>query len=498
MDGNNSHPFSRLVKILLVVLVLFGITLPLAGASANDLPLAAGSPLAGFAFDDRPLLLSVQRNFQMAMLTSASELGRSCGKMEAYGWRMGTTEQQRVNQIFNNTVDRLRALGYVVESQTPSSVSRDITLFTADRPDKHFIFMWSAGEIGLVMVLCESSSLLSNHTVMAGPSVQVFPQTEDVLKSKAIAPVKEHGRKVAASKFSPVGSWVGSYTCEQGSTGGTLDITHLQGEHFDGVFRFYPTPKNPYASSGKYEVYGEYDADTQRILINPGKWLERPKGYYNTIIVGNFDPVEHSFSGYFQGITGCTSFEAKQAGATYEMAKDMDQHIVVKPKPKKKAHKKKPAVKKAVATKAAAATVQPATKSEPTPAKAPAPAAPVGPAAKDAPTKEPASAAPSVAPATPAAPDKVKPQGSAAPASPPLIEPTAASSQPASPPLVVPPTAPASAPSATAAPTPVVAPTAPAAPAPSSSNQLALPPTSIELPAPTPTSSKPTAGRVGP
>src|ERR1700761_4664294 len=112
--------FTRILS-LLVIVTLFKALSPVPAFSA-DLPLAAGSPLAGFAFDDRPLLLPVQRNFQMAMLTAGSELGRSCGRMEAYGWRMAPSEQQRVNVIFNNTVDRLRGLGYSIESQAPSSV----------------------------------------------------------------------------------------------------------------------------------------------------------------------------------------------------------------------------------------------------------------------------------------------------------------------------------------------------------------------------------------
>ena len=107
--------------------------------------LAQSSPLSGITFEDQPLQLPVQQNFQMALLTASSELGRSCGKMEAYGWRMKQSEQGRVDQIFNNTVDSLRGLGYVVETQAPSSVSKDVTLFTADRQDRHSMFMWSAG-----------------------------------------------------------------------------------------------------------------------------------------------------------------------------------------------------------------------------------------------------------------------------------------------------------------------------------------------------------------
>lgn len=352
--------------VLAVLVALSGLHGPVRAA---DLPTAAGSPIAGITFDDRPLMLPVQRNFQMAMLTASSEMGRSCGRMEAYGWRMENDEQQRVNQIFNNTVDRLRAQGYVVEAKQSGAVSRDVTLFAADRQDKHLIFLWSAGEIGLVMVLCETSAPLS-------------PIPENVLKNAETAQpahlpshlpiaksVRSSGRagtaeplpltrtgKPTYESFSPVGEWKGSYTCAQGTTGATLSISKLKGDQFEGTFRFYGTAKNPYVPSGKYVVFGEYDRDSQRILVNPGKWLDRPKNYYNTIMIGSFDPAAKTFSGFFQGITGCTSFEARSESARADEALDSVLKGVESKKPAKAA---KPAVKKTKKT------ASPAKKAEP-------------------------------------------------------------------------------------------------------------------------------------
>lgn len=88
-------------------------------------PTAAGSPIAGPPLTTALLMLpGVQRSLQMAMLTASTELGRTCGKMEAYGWRLGDKEQGRVNQIFNNTVDRMRAQGYAVQTQTRARCPR--------------------------------------------------------------------------------------------------------------------------------------------------------------------------------------------------------------------------------------------------------------------------------------------------------------------------------------------------------------------------------------
>jgi hypothetical protein len=325
----------RTVLVAVLVVVSVGIA---AQARANDLPLAAASPLTGVAFDDRPLLLPVQRNFQMAMLTAGSELGRSCGKMEAYGWRMSQTEQGRVNQIFNNTVDRMRMMGYAIEPQTLTSVSNDITLFTADKADKHFIFLWSAGELGLVMNLCETSAPIAAtyRPSPLVPSVQIFPVPQDVVSQRLEMPSHMLTR-AADEAFTPLGEWVGSYTCQQGYTGGSMQITHLEGKDFEGSFKFYPTPKNPNVPAGAYHIYGQYDKTSHRILINPGKWIDRPANFYNTVITGAFDPARDTFSAYFQGISGCTSFEAKRAGEPYvdtaSRKKTKKKHVVKKKKP---------------------------------------------------------------------------------------------------------------------------------------------------------------------
>ncbi|MDD3287721.1 MAG: hypothetical protein PHX43_01765 [Alphaproteobacteria bacterium] len=325
-------------------------------ARAGDLPVADGSPLAGIAFDDKPLLLPVQRNFQMAMLTASSEIGRGCGAMEAYGWRLNQNEQDRVNQIFNSAVDRMRAQGFAVETRKPNSVARDITMFTADSPEQHLLFMWSAGDIGLVMVLCETSAPIGGrlgqitenapdtsqppHGVL-GPTIQRFNESLSVASKGSPITRPRRAEPAVHVMQSPLGDWVGSYSCEQGATGGKLSIKSIKGDRFDGVFRFYPTANNPYVPSGSYKVSGEYDSDAQRILINPGKWIQRPANYFNTVMVGSFDAAANTFSGYFQGITGCTSFEARYVpGSSANVAK-----AVVKKRAVKKKAVNKPEVK---------------------------------------------------------------------------------------------------------------------------------------------------------
>lgn len=347
---------------LICLTLLMVLSLGSQSTLASDMPMAPGSPIAGIAFDDQPLILPVQRNFQMAMLTAGSELGRSCGRIESYGWRLGKQEQVRVNQIFNNTVDRIRAQGFSVKVQQTNAVSSDVTLFTADNRDKHLLLLWSAGDIGLVLVLCETSPPISatplQHSAKTTqPSSYPMPQTiapDASLSSRIAAGSNRQPRqltrtgKIRYEDFTPKGRWVGSYTCAQGTTGASFEINDLKGEHFEGTFRFYPTDKNPYVPKGKYEVFGEYDAESQRLLINPGKWIDRPKNFFSTIMIGSFNPTSHTLSAYFQGVAGCTSFEARYE-AVPEPVKDVAAKKVKKTKKKikkKKRWKKKVSKKK--------------------------------------------------------------------------------------------------------------------------------------------------------
>ena len=393
---------------------LLAILLLAAPVQAREIKQVSTSPLSGLAFNDKPIMLPTQRNFQMAMLTASSELARSCGRMESYGWRLAQTEQQRVNTVFNDAVDWFRGQGFTVESQSANSVASDVTMFTADREDKHFLTLWSAGELGLVMVMCETSAPLpilgiGQGTVQSQELAPAAPSPVFNSRYRNMPEILARGHKESFADFSPIGTWVGSYSCYQGTTGGTLRITQLKGDHFKGSFEFYPTPKNPYVPSGSYEAYGQYDADTGRILINPGKWIKQPHDYYNTIMIGSFDPVTKTFSGYFQGITGCTSFEARRGVADNRLASATSDKPA-KPKKKTTAKKPKPKAEPAVVQTPAEATPTQAVPVAPEPTSAVAPAAAVAPATPET------SAAPPVVetPAAAAVPAIVTPEPPAA------------------------------------------------------------------------------------
>jgi hypothetical protein len=410
----------RLMKVSLFAALTLAVGF--APQAHAELQLAQKSLLTGMAFEDLPFQLPVERNFQMALLSVSGGIGRSCGKMEAYGWRMDQSEQDRVNAIFKTTLGKLREAGFTVAPATVNNQSKDITLFTADKPSQHFMFLWSAGERGLVLNLCETNAPLASPTSRLGaasPSVEVFPLSNEP-QVRTMTLMKSKG-KGTSDGFSPAGRWIGGYTCTQGYTGSTLTINHLRGDDFKGTFEFYPTEKNRNVPAGSYEVYGQYDKASKRILINPGKWIKHPKGYFNTVVVGSFSPAQNSFSGFFQGIAGCTSFEARRNGIGGNYAKKVS---VGKEQAKKKPAKK--AKPKASAAPVSSVPAQDPLSAEaqkdlgivltPTGSEAPpsaAPAAAVEPAATG-----PASPTPALqpTPASPASKLAVPPAGAPAPA----------------------------------------------------------------------------------
>lgn len=289
---------------------------------AADLPKAAVSPIAGITFDDPPISLPVAPNFQVAMQAAAGELGLSCGTVESYGWRMQQSEQQRVNTIFTTTVERLRAQNFIMETRAPTTVAHDITVFTAHRRDKDLLAMWSAGELGLVLLLCDAQSL-------AAP----------VGANTTFMPPADAGNPTAQNDdFTPVGAWEGTFFCARGVSGGRLDINAVDGTQIEGSFNFYATRRNAKIPNGSYAVTGSYDPASKRVQLNPGAWIDHPAGFTAVPLIGSFDPAHKTFNAVFQGVAGCTSFEANQTTRPHGKGARPKAAKAIKPLVKKTPH----------------------------------------------------------------------------------------------------------------------------------------------------------------
>jgi hypothetical protein len=143
------------------------------------------SELSGVTFSDQPLLMAESEAFRRSLDTVGFELGMPCreGVREYLGWPLQQTEQERVNRIFEETNDKFKVRGYTLLPRSPRSVGADVSVFTIARPEKQVLGIWSAGDTGLLLLLCET---------------QVNPTTSKAITAKSVT--KKAKKKTPAKK----------------------------------------------------------------------------------------------------------------------------------------------------------------------------------------------------------------------------------------------------------------------------------------------------------
>jgi hypothetical protein len=163
---------------------------PVALPGGASLERASASQLAGVTFDDQPLRMPESESFRRSIDTVAFELGRPCRAREFLGWPLQQTEQTRVDRIFGETIEKFRQRGFTVLPHLPKAAGADISVFTADRTtgefDRHILGLWSAGDVGLLLMLCDTEA-------PPGTAKKAAPE-----KEKKAAPVKSKPKKVTA------------------------------------------------------------------------------------------------------------------------------------------------------------------------------------------------------------------------------------------------------------------------------------------------------------
>jgi hypothetical protein len=163
---------------------------PVAVPGGGSLERASASQLSGVTFDDQPLRMPESESFRRSIDTVAFELGRPCRAREFLGWPLQQTEQTRVDRIFGETIEKFRQRGFTVLPHQPKAAGADISVFTADRTtgefDRHILGLWSAGDVGLLLMLCDTEA-------PPGTAKKAAPE-----KEKKAAPAKSKPKKPAA------------------------------------------------------------------------------------------------------------------------------------------------------------------------------------------------------------------------------------------------------------------------------------------------------------
>jgi hypothetical protein len=111
----------------------------------------------------------------------------------------------------------------------------------------------------------------------------------------------------AAGADGIAGTWVGDYTCAQGSTGLSLFVDPPGTGPIHALFYFYPTADNPRVPQGCFEMSGRYDGQTREARLVAGGWLLHPFGFVTVDLSGQVDAGESDMAGAIDG-PGCRRF----------------------------------------------------------------------------------------------------------------------------------------------------------------------------------------------
>ena len=108
------------------------------------------------------------------------------------------------------------------------------------------------------------------------------------------------------------GKWEGSYTCSQGFTRLTLQVTHDTGSNtLDAVFAFYADNSNPDVPTGRYTMLGSYNPETLSVVLDQGEWIEQPSGYVMVSLDGFINEEGTEIAGTVDNL-GCTEFTVQR------------------------------------------------------------------------------------------------------------------------------------------------------------------------------------------
>ncbi|NDE90344.1 MAG: hypothetical protein EB059_04290 [Alphaproteobacteria bacterium] len=144
------------------------------------------SELSGVTFDDQPLQMNASEAFRRSLDTVSFELGRPCKNQEYFGWPLQQGEQGRVDRIFESVNEKFKLRGYGLNPRKPRSVGSDVSAFTADRPDKKILGIWSAGDVGLLLLICDAE-VAPEVVPAAKPETPVVTKKRKV-KKKSVKP----------------------------------------------------------------------------------------------------------------------------------------------------------------------------------------------------------------------------------------------------------------------------------------------------------------------
>ena len=119
------------------------------------------------------------------------------------------------------------------------------------------------------------------------------------------APQKNEDEATRLSMLS--GTWTGTYTCQQGVTGVTLQIVASSSQNIGALLQF----AVPNARSGAYFMRGVFNPATNGLAMNFTTWKYQPEGYAAANITGTVNFASKELRGTIL-LPGCSTFSVRK------------------------------------------------------------------------------------------------------------------------------------------------------------------------------------------
>ncbi|MCW2235518.1 hypothetical protein [Azospirillum canadense] len=117
----------------------------------------AGSPLTQVPFDEQPFPLMDDGTYKNFLAKVATDVGRRCGKQESYGWEFRKGDQQKMDHIFQSTMDNFGKTGWSVgQAKSKSVADPETAVYTADKDKRRILLVWVPMADAAMLLLCET------------------------------------------------------------------------------------------------------------------------------------------------------------------------------------------------------------------------------------------------------------------------------------------------------------------------------------------------------
>lgn len=119
----------------------------------------SGSPLTQVPFADQPYPLLDDGTYKEFLGKVAADVGRRCVKQENYGWEFRKGDQEKMDHIFQSTMDNFSKSGWKAEQATAKSVADpEAAIYLADKDKRRVLMVWVPMSDAAMLLLCETEA----------------------------------------------------------------------------------------------------------------------------------------------------------------------------------------------------------------------------------------------------------------------------------------------------------------------------------------------------